>query len=105
MPPRRTRSSVYAPTLSFATTLSRSRLMLDPFLERHRLLAAGIRNRVAGGRGAGERRDAWQACDERGLSNQVAVGACAGAVRRIHDEVAAAATDQVDHARSPALLR
>jgi hypothetical protein len=32
-PPRATRSRVYGPTASFATTLSRSRLMLDSFLK------------------------------------------------------------------------
>ena len=64
--PRSTRSSVYGPTGSAATTLQRSRLcrprlMLDPLLQRVRDLLARVRDRVDGKPGAGQGRDAGHA--------------------------------------------
>ena len=50
--------------------------------------------------GTRQRRDARNPRDERGLADEVAVGACSGSVRRVDYEVAAAATDQVDDART-----
>src|SRR5262245_4353749 len=99
-PPRRTRRSVYGPTASVATTSARSRLDLDALLERERRLAPRVRDRVHRRRRAGERRDARYARGERGLADQVAVAAgAAGALGRVHDEVAAALADQVDDVR------
>ena len=67
-----------------------------PFLKRECVLAARVRDRVDRGLRARERRDARDAGDERGLADQVAVAACPGALRRVDDEVAASAADQVD---------
>ena len=56
---------------------------------------AGVRDRVHRGRGAGDRGDARNAGDERGLADPVAVGALQRAAeRRVDDEVAAAAADR-----------
>src|SRR5581483_10658902 len=96
-PPRSTRRSTYGPTRSAARTLRRSRLrMLDPLLERERELGAGARDRVDGRGRAGDRRDARKPRDEGRLADPVAVRACAGARRRVHDEVDAPPPDQVD---------
>src|SRR5712691_2888580 len=103
-PPRPTRSSVYGPTFSFARTLSRSRLTFDPLLEGEGLLGARVRDRVHGGGGAGQRRDARYARDERGLADQVPVQARAGALGGVDDEVAAAASDQVDDGQLTPIL-
>src|SRR5712691_9981328 len=78
-PPRPTRSSVYGPTFSFARTLSRSRLTFDPLLEGEGLLGARVRDRVHSGGGA-------------------------GALGGVDDEVAAAASDQVDDGQLTPIL-
>ena len=68
----------------------------DPLLERERRLGPGVPDRMDGGRGAGDRRDAWNPRDERGLADEVAVGPRAAPLRRVHDEVAATVADEVD---------
>src|SRR5215216_1090147 len=103
-PPRSTRTSVYGPTASTPITLSRSRLGTDSLLERLRDLAAGVGDRVYGGGGAGKRGDARDARGQRSLADQVAVRAGARALRRIDDEVAAPAADEVDHGRALPVL-
>ena len=62
-------------------TVRRSRLDIDPLLQRQRVLRARVRDRVDRGGRAGDRRDARDARDERGLADQVAVR-CAAATRR-----------------------
>src|SRR5919197_1403260 len=103
-PPRSTRSSVYGPTGSAAETLSSSRLSIDPFLQRDRDLLTRVRDRLDRGGGAGERRDARDAGDERGLADPVPVRAGARALRGIDDEVAASAPEQVDDGRARSLF-
>src|SRR5829696_563082 len=94
-PPRSTRSSVYGPTGSTATTLSAARFGMA-FLKRQRVLAARVRDRVDRGLRTRERRDAGDARDERGLADEIAVAAGARALRRVDDEVALPAADEVD---------
>ena len=101
-PPRSTRSSVYGPTASvLRDRYARSRLSSIRSWRRQRELRARVRDRVHGGRGAGDRRDAGDARDERGLADPVAVRALQRAAeRRVDDEVAAAAPDR-GRRRSP----
>src|SRR4051794_5111783 len=102
--PRTSRSSVYGPTASAATTLSRARLNLDPLLERDRDLRARARDGVDGGGRARQGGDARNAVHERGLADQVAVRARAVSLRRVDHEVAAAAADEVDDGGAAAVL-
>src|SRR4051812_16889167 len=102
-PPRWSRRRVYGPTVSTPATLSASRFGMS-LLKRKRILAARVRDRVNRGLRAGERRDARHAGDESCFSDQIAVAAGAGALRRVDDEVAAAAPDQVDDRGGIALL-
>src|SRR5688500_2197700 len=95
-PPRSTRSSVYGPTGSAATTLRRSRLMLDPLLQRVRDLLARVRDRIDGEPCAGERRDARNAAGEGCLPDPRAVLPGARTLRGVDDEVALAGADRVD---------
>src|SRR5438876_239987 len=107
-PPRATRSSVYGPTCSFATTLSRSRLMLDSFLkllQRERLFAAGVGNRIDRSRRTGQCRDARHARDEGGLADEISVGPRPGSLGGVDDEVAAASPDEVYDCRALAVFR
>src|SRR3954452_18892656 len=102
--PRSSRSSVYGPTASAATTLSRARLNLDPLLEGDRDLCPRARDRVDSRGRARQRRDARDAVHERGFADQVAVRARTVALRRVDHEVAAAAADEVDDGRAAAVL-
>ena len=52
-----------------------------PLLERDGLLGARVRDRLDGGAGDGERRDARHARDHRGLADRVAVAAGVPALR------------------------
>src|SRR5262249_12972668 len=88
--PRVTRRSAYGPTHSTATMLRRSRLM--SLLQRQRGLGARLRDRVDGRARDGERRDARNTCDDRGLADRVAVTASVPAVGRVDDEIDVAAS-------------
>src|SRR5215217_7532816 len=95
--PRAARRSVYAPTRSTATTLSASRLSTDPLLEREDGLAARVRDRVRGRPRACERGDAGDPRGQRRLADPIAVAPRTGAAaRRVDDEVATAAADEID---------
>src|SRR5215208_5521579 len=83
--------------------LSASRFGMS-FLKRECILAARVRDRVNRSLRARERRDARDAGDERGFADQVAVAACTGALRRVDDEVAASAADEVDDRGGVAVL-
>src|SRR6266568_9377407 len=107
-PPRATRSSVYAPTCSFATTLSRSRLMLDSLLkllQRERLFAAGVCDRIHRSGCARQGRDSGPPRYEGRLADQIAVGPGPRSLRSVDDEVAAATPDEIDHRRALAVFR
>ena len=67
-----------------------------PLLERERLFVAAVRDRLDRGAGDGKRRDAGDASDNGGLADRVAVAARVTALRRVHDEVDAAAADELD---------
>src|SRR5205823_392545 len=102
--PRSTRSSVYGPTTSLPATLSALRVSTDSLLEAERDLVLRVGDCLDGGRRAGDRRHAGDAGQECRLADQVAVRARARALRRVDDEVAAPAADEVDHARVLAVL-
>src|SRR5205807_3416686 len=88
-PPRFSRSRVYGPTASLATTSSRFLLRTDSLLERYGEVALRVRDRVHGCSGAGHGRDAGDPRSDRGLADQVAVRARARVAEgRVHDEVA-----------------
>src|SRR5215203_3298740 len=101
--PRSSRSSVYGPTASEPATLSDSR-RTKSFLKAERVLAARVCDRMHSRRRTRKRGDARDSRDEGSFADAVAVAAGAGALRRVHDEVATAAPDQVDHRRSVAGL-
>ena len=104
--------NVRAPTeLPIATTRSRlparsagqvelterqSTWRTDALLEGQRALGTRVRDRVYRCGGARDGRDAGNARDERGFADQVAVRAGSRALRRVDDEVAAPAADEVD---------
>src|ERR1700720_1881244 len=82
--------------------------MLDSLLEllqRERLLAAGVCDRMDRSGRAGERRDARHARYERGLADEIAIRARTRALRGVDDEVATTAADEIAHRRACALLR
>src|SRR5262245_10877956 len=67
-----------------------------PLLKGEGVLAASVRDRVdrrLRAREGGATRDAR---NERRFADEVTVAACAGALRRVHDEVAPSAANQVD---------
>src|ERR1051325_5847881 len=103
--PRSTRTSVYGPTASVPVTLCAARVSIDPLLEAEGDLVPRVCDRLDGGGRAGDRRDAGHAGDKRGLADQIAVRARAGPLRRVDDEIATAAADQVDDRGAAALLR
>src|SRR5579862_1666616 len=94
--PRSTRSSVYAPTESTPVTLRRSRLGIDPLLQRQRMVGARVRDRVHGGGRAGDGGDARNATRQRGLANRISVRARVASLGRVYDEIAPAAPDEID---------
>src|SRR5579859_5410076 len=101
-PPRSSRSSVYGPTRSERVTLCRvgdAKLRIDPFLERDGLLGPRRGDRVHGGGGARQRRDARDAAGERGLADGVAVRPRVATLGSVDHEVATAAPDEVDDRR------
>src|SRR5439155_20778435 len=102
--PRSSRTSVYGPTASFATTLSRADFGIDPLLQAQRDLGARACDRVHGRRRAGNRGDARDSVDHRRLADRVAVRTRTGALRRVDDEIAAATADEVDDRRADAFL-
>src|SRR2546430_14081909 len=102
--PRSTRSSVYGPTGSAATTLGCSRFGIDSLLETERDLVARVGDGLDGRSGARERRDARHASNESRLADPVAVGARTRALWGVHDEVATPTADEVDDARGRPVL-
>src|SRR5204863_8256058 len=96
--PRRTRRSVYGPTCSEPVTLACSG-RIDPLLEADGDLRLRVRDRLDRGGRARDRRDAGNPSDEGGLADAVTVRPGTGALRRVHDEIDAAAPDQIDDAR------
>src|SRR5439155_8348421 len=76
----------------------------DSLLKRDGDLRLRVGDRLDRGGGAGNRRDARNAGDERGLADQVAVRTRPRTVRRVDDQVAASAADEIHHRGSDSEL-
>src|SRR5688572_12254009 len=101
-PPRRRRTSAYGPTGSTPATLSRAG---DTFLQGEGLAAGRAGHRLDRRCGARHRRHAGHPREERGLADEVAVGAGSAPVGRVDDQLDPPPTDQVDDRRPVAGLR